>query len=117
MLEVDGLELHVMVKKLLKHLTYRQVIYIYGETASSYLYLESKYENNGEGLFVAGKVTDECVRFDGHWKMSNSVTDLYSTTTLPKGWAVKNPHHLSGGLENRGKVENVRGKVVWDYLT
>jgi hypothetical protein len=49
--------------------------------------------------------------------MSNSFTDLYSTTPLPKGWAVKNPHYLSGGLENREKVENVRGKVVWDYLT
>ena len=76
---------------MLKHLTYLHVVYVDSETASSYLYLESKYENNGEGLFVAGKVTDECVRFDGHWKMSNSVTDLYSTTPLPKRMGRQEP--------------------------
>jgi hypothetical protein len=36
---------------------------------------------------------------------------------FPKGWAVKNPHYLSGGLENREKVKNVQEKVVWDYFT
>ena len=102
---------------MLKHLTYHYAVYVDGEMTSSYLYLESKYENNGESLFVAGKVTDEYVRFDWHWKMSNSVTDLYSTTPLPKGSAVKNPRYLSSGLENREKVKNVQEKVFWDYFT
>ena len=106
-----------MVKKLLKHLTYLHVVYVDDETASSFLYLRSKYENKGESLFVAGKVTDEYVRFDWHWKMSHSVTDLYSTTPLPKGSAVTNPRYLSSGLENREKVKNVQEKVFWDYFT
>lgn len=100
--------------EMLKQFIHNHVVDVDGDTAKGFLYLEAKYADKGESLFVAGKITDDYVRVDGRWLIRDTVTHLYFTTPLSKGWAVENPHHLRGGMANREELERVRESVERD---
>jgi ketosteroid isomerase-like protein len=93
---------------MLKQFIHNHVVDVNGDTAKGFLYLEAKYADHGESLFVAGKVTDDYVRVDNRWLIQDTVTHLYFTTPLSKGWAIENPHYLKGGTANRENLERAR---------
>lgn len=90
---------------MLKQFIHNHVVEVDGNTAKGFLYLEAKYADKGESLFVAGKITDQYVRVDDQWFIQDTITHLYFTTPLSQGWAVPNPHYLRGGTDNRSKLE------------
>ncbi|MCY4514174.1 MAG: nuclear transport factor 2 family protein, partial [Candidatus Tectomicrobia bacterium] len=93
---------------MLKQFIHNHVVEVNGDTAKGFLYLEAKYADKGESLFVAGKITDDYVRVDNRWLIRDTVTHLYFTTPLSKGWAVEDPHYLRGGTANRENLERAR---------
>ena len=93
---------------MLKQFIHNHVVEVNGDTAKGFLYLEAKYADQGESLFVAGKITDDYVRVDDRWLIKDTVTHLYFTTPLSKGWAVENPHYLRGGTANREELERTQ---------
>ena len=93
---------------LLKQFIHNHVVDVTGDTATGFLYLEAKYADKGESLFVAGKITDRYVRVNNRWLIQDTVTHLYFTTPLTKGWAVENPHYMRGGTSNRLNLERAQ---------
>lgn len=99
---------------MLKQFIHNHVVEVNGDTAKGFLYLEAKYATEGESLFVAGKITDDYVRIDNRWLIQDTVTHIYFTTPLSKGWAVEDPHYLRGGTANRENLERARNTTERD---
>lgn len=95
---------------MLKQFIHNHVVDVDGDTAKGFLYLEAKYADKGESLFVAGKITDNYIRVDNRWLIRDTLTHLYFTTPLSKGWAIDNPHYLRGGTDNLRNLEQSKKK-------
>lgn len=77
-----------------KQFIHNHMVDLDGDRASGISYMEARYARDGESVMVALKFNERYRRTPSGWRISETLTDMYFTAPLQKGWAGGDRHTL-----------------------